>query len=695
MYCAGGKNNVSACNGDSGGGMFFNINGTWILRGIVSFSPSRPNVNVSLCDSSKPTVFTDVSKYYNWIGRYTNTIEWLKDLKPCSDSMIDNNTECNAVSQFDHDFFIVGLTNSIHRVAMNGNLISSVREETNKNELGGLDFDCVESRFYWSEPATRTIFSAKYDGTDKKVFITKDLEEPTHVAVDWISRRLYWVDYGKEAIEVASLDNPDVRTMVNINVDDPNEIAIDPVLGKLYRIHGSFGIEWSNLDGSESELLLNAKGISSIKASMLTGELCYIDQGTFKIECIDTRTKRTHSFIRNPSSPYTLAVADELVFWTQDNRKYPRNTVFCASGSNDSNACVGGSGGGMFFNVAGTWYLRGIESFNPGRLSMSNSVCDSTKPSVYTDMSKYHKWVMRFANAARWLKGLEPCILEKINKDTMCNAANNFSHGFLIVQLTNTIIRVSMNGDPINNVREDTNESELGAVDYDCAEGRFYWTDLSSKEIFSAKYDGTDEKPFITNDLDEPTHVAVDWISRRLYWVDTEKETIEAASLDDPSMRTVVIANVDNVNEIAVDPLQGKLYRLRNKKHIECSNLDGSQSETLLSTTGISTIKVSLATGELCYVNSATFEIECIETLSKKTRTIMRNPSSPDALSVTEDMFYWTGHKSPCNINNGDCGQGTMCFLNPRAQAGKACKFIKTGTGTSSESDELSSESTD
>ncbi|XP_058177885.1 chymotrypsinogen B-like [Anopheles ziemanni] len=85
MYCAGGKDDVSACNGDSGGGMFFKISETWYLRGIVSFSPIRPNETEDLCDSSKPTVFTDVTKYRKWIWRYTNTTKWINDLKPCKD----------------------------------------------------------------------------------------------------------------------------------------------------------------------------------------------------------------------------------------------------------------------------------------------------------------------------------------------------------------------------------------------------------------------------------------------------------------------------------------------------------------------------------------------------------------------------------------------------------------------------------
>lgn len=35
-------------------------------------------------------------------------------------------------------------------------------------------------------------------------------------------------------------------------------------------------------------------------------------------------------------------------------------------------------------------------------------------------------------------------------------------------------------------------------VDKDCAHGRIYWTDISLKQIWSSKYDGTDKQPFIT-----------------------------------------------------------------------------------------------------------------------------------------------------------------------------------------------------
>ncbi|XP_061515912.1 ovochymase-2 isoform X1 [Anopheles gambiae] len=68
MFCGGGQSNVSACNGDSGGGLFFNVEGKWFVRGVVSFIPVRQRTG--LCDPSKYTAYADVAKYLGWIDQY-------------------------------------------------------------------------------------------------------------------------------------------------------------------------------------------------------------------------------------------------------------------------------------------------------------------------------------------------------------------------------------------------------------------------------------------------------------------------------------------------------------------------------------------------------------------------------------------------------------------------------------------------
>ncbi|XP_005690872.1 PREDICTED: chymotrypsin-C [Capra hircus] len=64
MVCAGGDGVISACNGDSGGPLNCQAeNGNWDVRGIVSFGSGLG------CNTlKKPTVFTRVSAYIDWIN---------------------------------------------------------------------------------------------------------------------------------------------------------------------------------------------------------------------------------------------------------------------------------------------------------------------------------------------------------------------------------------------------------------------------------------------------------------------------------------------------------------------------------------------------------------------------------------------------------------------------------------------------
>lgn len=53
----------SVCEGDSGGGLCFEKNGIWYLRGVVSVSPSKRGT----CDYNSYVGFTYVSRFRDWI----------------------------------------------------------------------------------------------------------------------------------------------------------------------------------------------------------------------------------------------------------------------------------------------------------------------------------------------------------------------------------------------------------------------------------------------------------------------------------------------------------------------------------------------------------------------------------------------------------------------------------------------------
>ncbi|XP_058837488.1 chymotrypsinogen A-like [Topomyia yanbarensis] len=66
MFCAGHRNGTNVCNGDSGGGMYFNHNNVWHLIGIVSFTSAR-EVDTNLCSTKDYTGFTKVSAFEDFI----------------------------------------------------------------------------------------------------------------------------------------------------------------------------------------------------------------------------------------------------------------------------------------------------------------------------------------------------------------------------------------------------------------------------------------------------------------------------------------------------------------------------------------------------------------------------------------------------------------------------------------------------
>lgn len=63
-FCAGRKDGYGPCHGDSGSGMAVLVQARWTLIGIVSAALAGP---ADICDLSNYVVFTDVTKYRQWI----------------------------------------------------------------------------------------------------------------------------------------------------------------------------------------------------------------------------------------------------------------------------------------------------------------------------------------------------------------------------------------------------------------------------------------------------------------------------------------------------------------------------------------------------------------------------------------------------------------------------------------------------
>jgi secreted trypsin-like serine protease len=60
-------------SGDAGGGMVLEVDGLWKIIGIVSASLAKTveidGRIVNICDLDNYQVYTDISKFYNWINQ--------------------------------------------------------------------------------------------------------------------------------------------------------------------------------------------------------------------------------------------------------------------------------------------------------------------------------------------------------------------------------------------------------------------------------------------------------------------------------------------------------------------------------------------------------------------------------------------------------------------------------------------------
>lgn len=83
---------------------------------------------------------------------------------------------------------------------------------------------------------------------------------------------------------------------------------------------------------------------------------------------------------------------------------------YCAGNRNATNACYGDSGGGMFTNKDGTWYITGITSAGVRSTTSINKRCDPRQYVVFANVTDLSDWITSVRNKEQHnLLELEEC----------------------------------------------------------------------------------------------------------------------------------------------------------------------------------------------------------------------------------------------------------------------------------------------
>lgn len=103
--------------------------------------------------------------------------------------------------------------------------------------------------------------------------------------------------------------------------------------------------------------------------------------------------------------------------------------------------------------------------------------------------------------------------------------------------------------------------------------------------IRRARLDGSGQEDIVTNEVQHPDGVAVDWLARNLYWTDTGTDRIEVSKLNGMSRRILINEGLVEPRAIALAPQLGWMFWSDwndDKPKIERAALDGTERLVLV-----------------------------------------------------------------------------------------------------------------
>lgn len=189
----------------------------------------------------------------------------------------------------------------------------------------GVATDCLNADLYWTDAARGAILRSRMDGTNVQTIIT-GLKSPEGIAVDHSGRNLFFTDSELDTLQVSRLDGSDIRTLVGTDMINPRAIVLDVRRGVIYWTDWNRNrpqIERINMDGTERTVLVT-DGLrlpNGLAFDSFSQTLCWGDAGTKSIECIRSDGVGRRRVYDQASYPFDITVLNNVVFWTDWERK--------------------------------------------------------------------------------------------------------------------------------------------------------------------------------------------------------------------------------------------------------------------------------------------------------------------------------------------------------------------------------------